>query len=112
MTRAQIVFVAAAFATLIAITVAVQFRWLKDGAVKTALVLIAGISITLSLRLAELPPSWFEGSKTGFGLGLGMTAGAFLGKSAEEKSFRFPLFLGMGGTLLAANVVAFLEKVT
>ena len=111
MTDSQLFFVAAAFVILFAITLAVQFRWLKDGAVKTAVVLAAGVAITLSLRIAELPPSWFEGSKTGFGLGLALAVGAFIGKSAEERSFRFPLLLGMGVTMLIANALAFATRV-
>lgn len=111
MSTEQVVFVAAAFAILLAITLAAQFRWLKEGRVKTALVLLAGIAVVVSLRLAELPPSWFDGTKTGFVLGLTLTAGAFLGRSADERSFRRPLLLGMGGTLLAANAIAFAARV-
>lgn len=111
MTDSQIVLVAATFVILLLITLAAQFHWLGEGRTKTVLVLLSGIAAMLSLRMAELPPSWFSASKTGFALGLTLTIGAFLGRTTEERSFRFPLLLGMGGTLLVANAVEFVRQV-
>ena len=112
MTDSQIAFLAATFVILLLITLAAQFRWLGEGRTRTVLVLLSGIAAMLCLRIAELPPSWFSASKTGFLLGLSLTIGAFLGRNAEERSFRFPLLLGMGGTLLVANVVEFVRQVS
>lgn len=105
MSGEQIFFVAAAFVILALITAAAQFRWLPSGRTKTVLVFLAGVAVVLSLRFAQLPPAWFSASKSAFALALSLTAGAFLGRSTEERSFAFPLLFGMGLTLLGANVV-------
>ena len=110
MTSDQVVFVAAAFAILAAITLAAQFRWLSDGRVKTVSVFVAGLAAVVALRLAEIPPSWFSGSAAAFGLALSLSMGAFLYRSAEERAFGLPLLLGMGLTLLLANVIAFVSR--
>ena len=106
----QVTFVAAAFVILIAITLAAQFKWLPEGRVKFILVLISGVAVILALRLAQLPPSWFSGSAASFGLALSLSAGAFLGRSADERSFGLPLLLGMGGSLLVLNIIELISK--
>lgn len=110
MTGTQIFFVALSFVIIVLITAIAQFKWINDGPVKTALILLAGAATILSLRIAELPPVWFSASKTGFALGLTFTVSAFLGKTAEERSFRFPLMLGLGVTLLVANLVELVRR--
>lgn len=111
MSGEQIFFVACAFVLLLGVTAAVQFRWLKDGRVKTAVVFLSGVAVIVSLWIAGLPPVWFEGSKTGFGIALGFLAGAFVVRAGEETSFGRPLMLGLGGTLFIANVFAVARNV-
>jgi len=111
MSGEQIFFVASAFVILLGVTAMAQFRWLRDGRAKTTILILSGIAVIASLRIAGLPPSWFEGSKAGFAIALGFLAGAFPGKTGEERSFGQPLLLGLGGTLLAVNVIAFLLRV-
>ena len=105
MTGDQIVFLAAAFLILALITVAAQFHWMGEGRLKSVLTFISGVLTIVSLRLAELPPAWFAGTASGFGIALSLTVGSFLGRTAEERSFGFPLLFGMGLTLFVANVV-------
>ena len=102
----QIVFLGAAFILILGISLAAQFRWLGGGKVQRVVVFIAGVGSIAALWLAGLPPAWFAGQKTGFGIALSLGAGAFLGRTAEEKAFAFPFLFGMGLTLLVANVVA------
>jgi uncharacterized membrane protein SirB2 len=111
MTGTQIFFVALSFVIIAAITAIAQFKWLNDGPVKTTLTLLSGVAVILSLRIAELPPAWFSASKTAFVLALSLTAGAFLGRTAEERSFAFPFLLGLGVTLLVANLVELVRRV-
>jgi hypothetical protein len=110
MTGDQVVFLASAFVILVAITLAAQFRWLGNGKVKTVLVCIAGVASVVALRLVGLPPSWFSGSGTGFGMAVSFGLGAFVFRTAEEKAFGLPLLLGMGLTLLLANVAELISK--
>lgn len=110
MTGTQIFFVALTFVIIAVITAIAQFKWLNDGPAKTTLTLLSGIAVVVSLRIADLPPTWFSASKTAFALGLTLTAGAFLGRTAEERSFRFPLLLGMGVTLVVANLVELVRR--
>ena len=98
-------FVVAAFVILIAITLAVQFQWLKHGMTRTVLVFLSGVAMIVALRIAGLPPDWFSGSKSGFGIVVGLALSAFVLHGAEERSFGFPLLMGMGLTLLVANLV-------
>jgi len=92
------------------IALAAQFHWLPQGKAKGVLVFIAGASAILALWLADIPPAWFSASKTGFGMTLFFLASAIIGKTKEETSFRMPLMLGMGLTMLAANLVRFVRE--
>jgi hypothetical protein len=110
MTDDQIVFLASAFVIFLAITLAAQFRWLGNGRVKTVLVFISGLASVVALRLAGLPPSWFSGSAAGFGMAVSFGLGAFVFRTAEEKAFGLPLLLGMGLSLLIANVAELISR--
>jgi hypothetical protein len=108
--RDQLVFAGAAMVIIMVIALAAQFHWLPGGKAKTVLVFIAGSSAILALWLAGIPRSWFSGSKTGFGMTLFFLASAIVGKTKEETSFRMPLMLGMGLTMLVANVVGLVRE--
>ena len=105
MSGEQIFFVAAAFVILAAITAAAQLQWLKQGRTKTVLVFLSGVLVILALRFAELPPDWFDGTKSGFGMVVWLALSAFVLRGREERSFGGPLLMGMTLTLLAANLV-------
>ena len=109
MSKDQVVFVAAAFLILLAITLAAQFRWLPNGRARSVIIFLSGTTAVLALRAAEMPPAWFAGSTTGFGVASSFIFGSCMGRGAEEKAFGFPLLLGMGLTLGIANVVAFVH---
>jgi hypothetical protein len=101
----QIVFLSVTFVLILGSALAAQFGWLPRGKVGFVLAFIAGAGSVLGLWLAGIPPTWFEGGKTGFGLALSLALGAFVTKG-EEKPYGFPLMSGMALTLLAANVAA------
>jgi hypothetical protein len=105
MSGEQVFFVAVAFVVLAIITVLAQFKWLPKGRAGTILVFLAGVSIILSLRFANLPPDWFSASKSAFALALSLALGAFVTRAGEERAFGFPLLFGIGLTLLVANIV-------
>ena len=105
MSPAQILFLAITFVLILGIGVAAQLKWLPEGKAKTVIIFIAGAGAMLSLRLSGLPPAWFEGSKTGFGIGLTFLVSAFLGRTLEERAFGYPFFLGLGLVMLIANVI-------
>jgi hypothetical protein len=105
MNKDQIVFVGAAFVFIALIALAAQFKWLPDGRRKTVLIFIAGTATALSLWLADMPPAWFSASRTGFGMTLFFLLSSIVGKTREETSFGMPLMLGMGLTMLVANVL-------
>ncbi|HYC88736.1 MAG TPA: hypothetical protein VEO54_05960 [Thermoanaerobaculia bacterium] len=113
MSGTQITFVAASFLILAAITAFVQFRWLPPGRVQSVSVFIAGVAVVTALWIAGLPPKWFAGAKSGFGITLSFGLGALLARagSGEKRAFGFPLLLGMSLTFLAANVLAFARRV-
>jgi len=106
----QLVFAGASMVIIMLIALAAQFHWLPGGKAKTVVVFIAGSSAIVALWLAGIPPSWFSGSKTGFGMTLFFLASAIIGKTEEETSFRMPLMLGVGLTMLVANVVGFVRE--
>lgn len=110
MNKDQLVFAGASMAIIMLIAVAAQFHWLPQGKAKGVLVFIAGASAILALWLAGIPPAWFSGSKTGFGMTLFFLASSIVGKTKEETSFRMPLMLGAGLTMLAANVLGFVRE--
>jgi len=105
MSGAQGVFLAAAFVLVLGIAVLAQWGWLPRGKSKTVIVFVAGVATIVCLRLAELPPSWFDGAKTGFALAFTLMISSILGKTEDERSFGLPLLLGLGLTLFVANVV-------
>lgn len=110
MTWSPVIACAISVVVILGVSVAAQFGWLGEGRAKTVLVFLAGAGAMLVLRIAGVPPDWFSGSATGFGLGLSFTVGAFVGKR-EERSFRMPLLLGLGLTLLTANVLQAVRNV-
>jgi hypothetical protein len=101
----QVFFVVLAFVILALITAAAQLAWLGRGRARTVLVAVAGVAVVLALRLADLPPSWFDGTKTGFGVALSLALGGFVTRGAEERGFGFPLLMSMGVGLLVVNLV-------
>jgi len=106
MNNEQVWAIAGSFAILILVTLAAQFRWLpSNGRVYAAIVLVAGIGVVAALWYADIPPNWFDGSKSAFLLALSLAVSAFVGGDAGRE-FRRPLLLGMGGTLLVLNVLA------
>ncbi|HKR66387.1 MAG TPA: hypothetical protein VJZ00_21850 [Thermoanaerobaculia bacterium] len=109
MTGDQIVFLSATFVLILGTSVLAQFHWLPRGKFGQTLVFIAGSASMISLRLAKLPPSWFDASASSFTLALTLSASAFLGRTDEERSFRVPFLLGIGLSLLIINIIAFAE---
>ena len=103
MNKDQLVFIAA-------VTAAAQFKWLPRGKVGATLLFIAGCAAILALRLAGVPPAWFAGGKAGFGMAVMFLLMGYVTKAGEEHAFGFPLLMGMGLTLLAANVVTLVER--
>jgi hypothetical protein len=106
MSRDQTVFVAAAFLVLILVTLGAHFRWLRSGRAGTTVCFAAGVSVIVALRIAGMPPVWFEGSGAGFGIALSFLAGAFVARGQEGGWFGVPLFLGLGLALGVVNAVA------
>jgi hypothetical protein len=92
---------------ILAVALAAQFKWLRGDSVFARIVIfVAGAASIIMLGIAKVPPSWFDGGRTGFVLGISFCAGAFLGR--EARWFRMPLLLGMGLPLLVFNVLAHL----
>jgi hypothetical protein len=114
MSGEQLTFVITSFVILALVTLAVQFRWLRPGRVRTVLVFLAGIGIVASLWAAGLPPKWFSGTKSGFGIAASLAVGALLARASnhdERRGFGVPLLSGMSLTLLLANVLTFAGRV-
>ena len=102
MSERQIVLIVAAFVILALATLAAQFKWLRDGSLHQRILFFrAGAAISASLFAAGIPPRWFNGSAAAFTLAASLTLGAFLGRAG--RTFRLPLLLGLGGTLLVLN---------
>ena len=110
MNKDQLVFIAAAFVIIAVITAAAQFKWLPGGKVGATLIFIAGCGAVLSLRLAGVPPAWFAGGWSGFGMALFFLLSGYVTHAGDERNFGLPLLLGMGLTLLGANAVQFVAK--
>ena len=108
----QIVFVAATFVIIAAVTVAAQFRWLRSGKVKTVVLFIAGVLAIVCLRLANIPPKWFDGSRGAFLLAIGFLLTGWVTRAGEAREFGFPLMMGMGLTTLVLNAVALIARHT
>ena len=106
------VFVAAAFVIIAAITAVVQFRWLRIGRVQRVITFVCGVLAMLCLWASGLPPSWFAASWAAFVLIISLLLWAFVLRGTDERSFGVPLLLGMGLTLLVANVVALVKRVS
>jgi hypothetical protein len=101
MTDRQLITVIASMVILFATTLLVQFNVLRDGKLKTVIVFLTGVAVILCLWGAGLPPFWFAGGKAGFGI----TGTCLLSAFVSERTFGRPLFLGLGLTLLRANVI-------
>lgn len=83
---------------------AAQYHWFRDGSMLQRIVFfLTGVAVIAILRIAGVPPAWFDGSNSAFMLGASLLLGAFIGRAGRE--FRLPLFTGMGGTLLVLNVL-------
>lgn len=100
----QWLFFALSLVILFVAAIAAQFNWIRSRIAKTIVFFIAGVGVIGCLWIAGLPPKWFDGTKVGFGLGGSFAVGSFIPGADAERSFRFPLCLGMGLTLLVANV--------
>ncbi|HUR83594.1 MAG TPA: hypothetical protein VM733_22750 [Thermoanaerobaculia bacterium] len=112
MTQDQITFIGMSFVIIIAITLAAQFRWLRPGRVRTVLTFIAGVLATLCLWAGNIPPAWFDASKTGWVLAISLLLSAFVLRTAEERAFGVPLLTGMSLTLIVANVVTLVKRIS
>lgn len=100
MTVLQINAFIAALAIIAAAALSRQRRWLRGRAATTGFV-VAGVAVIAVLRVANLPPQWFDGGGWGFVIGAVFVISALLGRDRE---FRLPFFLGFGAALLALNV--------
>ncbi|HWW62958.1 MAG TPA: hypothetical protein VN181_16405 [Thermoanaerobaculia bacterium] len=91
-------------------SLAAQFNWVRSRLGKRIVYFITGVLCIGCLWVAGLPPKWFDGTKVGFGLGLSFAVGAWVPGPESERSFRLPLFLGIGLTLLVVNVFPHLSQ--
>jgi hypothetical protein len=99
----QITAVAAAFVILLAITLAAHFR-----KAHRYLVFASGVAVVLSLRIANLPPWWFDGGGSAFALAGSLLLGGFVNsRPGEARNFGRPLLYAMGLTMVVVNGVAF-----
>lgn len=96
---------------VLTVSAAAQWNWIPRGRVRTAVVFLAGVVVILTLRTGGVPPAWFAGGKVGFGLAASFLVSGALTRRGEARDFGLPLFLGLGLTLLALNVVQFAENV-
>lgn len=111
MTAQQIVAIATSFLIIIVITTLAMLRWLPSGLFKTVLVFASGVGVIVALRVAGIPPWWFDGSKSAFGITVSLALWGFLSMSnADERTFGRPLLFGMALTLTVLNVVAFFVR--
>lgn len=98
------------FAGVIVLTLATPLlgsrRWFPHNLFGTFLLLFAGTLSGAMLWAGGLPPKWFDGSKVGFGISLGLMASAFGFSNADEQFYRLPWLLSFGTMLLAANILA------
>jgi dipeptide/tripeptide permease len=91
---------------------AVQLGWLRDGRGKTVLVFLAGAAAFFSLWIVGVPPDWFSGRKTGWIMTVSMLAASAIATgTSQERTFRRPLFLGIGLMLLVANALQAVRNV-
>lgn len=97
---------------IIGVALAVQFKWLGNGKVKTVVVFLVAVVAMLALRTGGVPPAWFAGGKVGFGIAVGFVVSGLLTRAGEARAFGLPLFLGLGLTLLVLNVLEFVRNVT
>ena len=106
MTDAQMFFSIASIVLILVLALLAQFKWLPGGKPKFVILFLGGFVAMALLLIAEVPPSWFSASTEGFGLALSFTVGGLLpSTNQEEVTFRRPFFLGIGLTLLVANLV-------
>lgn len=110
MTAMQSTLVASAFVLILGIALPAQFGWIR-GALQTRAAFVCGVAAIACLWTANIPPDWFAGSREGFAIGATVSASAFLYRRADERAFGLPLLLGLGLTLLVANLVAFVRGV-
>ena len=111
MTQDQITFTGASFLIILFITLAVQFRWLRPGRVQRVLTFCSGVLATACLWAGNIPPAWFDATKTGWVLAISLLLSAFVLRTAEERAFGGPLLTGMALTLIVANVVTWLKRI-
>jgi hypothetical protein len=110
MTASQATLLAIAFVLILGISLLAQFGWKRDSAARAATIFLCGAGAVLALWAAGMPPAWLSGTTSGFGIAVAFTAGAFAYPRGEARAFGRPLLLGMGLTLLVANVVALASR--
>ena len=112
MTTWQMIYSITSIMLILVLGLLAQFKWLPGGKPKFVMLFLGGFIAMALLRIAEVPPSWFSASKEGFGLALSFLAGGMIpGTNPEEVTFRRPLFLGIGLTLLVANLIQAVRNV-
>jgi peptidoglycan/LPS O-acetylase OafA/YrhL len=110
MTADPVVLLLAVVAIILGIALAVQFRWVQPGPTQRALTFFAGCAAVGCLWTGAMPPAWCSGSGTAFLIATALTVTAFLYRQGEERAFGRPLLLGMGLTLLTANLIAYFTE--
>lgn len=112
MTTWQMIYSITSIMLILVLALLAQFKWLPEGKPKFVILFLGGFASMALLRIAEVPPAWFSASKEGFGLALSFTVGGLLpSTNQEEVTFRRPFFLGIGLTLLVANLVQAVQNV-
>lgn len=100
--------IAAVFAVIIVVTAAEMLHWLPKGRAKFVILFVAGVTAMAMMRVANIPPDWFDGSGEGFGISTMFLFWGFVSSGKDGRGFGLPLLTGMGGTLLALNFYAHL----
>lgn len=110
MSAEQTILIAITFVLILGSALAAHFGWLPRGRARVHIVFWAGCAAVLSMWLAGLPPSWFEGSWKGFGYAALFLVWALANKG-EKNPFGVPLTLGMGLVLFGLNLFAAVKGV-
>jgi len=111
-TNEQMFHAIASILLILVLALLAQFKWLPGGKPKFVILFLGASAAMALLWIAGLPPKWFSASKEGFGLALSFTIGGMLpSDNLEERTFRRPFFLGIGLTLLAANLFQVVKNV-
>jgi hypothetical protein len=81
-------------------------RWFPKGKFGMFLIAMGGASIGIFLWMAQLPPIWFSGGKSGFAIAGTLMISGFGFRTADEKFYRLPYLFSFGAVLLVANIWA------